>query len=463
MKQMNLFQISTPRQWGTLPASEYDENGLYNVYGANGLIGKTNKYNHELETILIASRGASCGSINLSEPFSYISNNAIAIDELNSDIISAKYLYYYLKNYNFSNLITGSAQPQITLQNLKRVNVSLPELDEQNRIVTILDKIEAVIINRNEILSQIDNLINSIFYDIFGSKILLLLDYERFPLDKFIVDIQSGTSYNGDETNLPLSVNELGVLKTSAVSKGFFDSSQYKVFDKSKAVKKNIFPQKGDLLINRANTIDLVAMTCIVDSDYSNLVLPDKIWKIIIDESKLKKSYLHFVLNSKNYRQNIKRVATGSTGSMLNISMDKFKKLVIPVADFRLQEIFDLKFNTIQEKKKKILYSKECLELLLKSLTQRIFSGQSQIDIDTELETLINNINFELPDKENNIDDIIKDMAYRQKLLDKLATQNFSDIHQYDKAKYIAFRLLKENTGKVTQEFDSKKGNLILN
>lgn len=378
--------------------------------------------------------------------------------------INFKYVFYFLKT-NIAILergFKGVVIRHLSKTYLENIEINIPPIDEQNRIVTLLDKVEAIILNKNESLRQIDNLVNSIFYDTFGSKFLSPSSYEGFPLDEFIIDIQSGTSYNGSETNLPLEINEFGVLKTSAVSKGFFDAFQYKVFDKSNAVKKNIFPQKGDLLINRANTIDLVAMSCIVDDDYSYLVLPDKIWKIILDESKLKKSYLHFILNSKNYRSNIRRVATGSTGSMLNISMDKFKKLVIPLADYGLQEIFDLKFSTIQEKKKKILHSKEHLELLLKSLTQRIFSGQSQIDIDTELEAIINTINLELPDEENNIDNIIKDMAYRQKLIDKLATHSFIDIHQYDKAKYIAFRLLKENKDKIAQEFDNTKKQVIL-
>ena len=207
------------------------------------------------------------------------------------------WIFYKIKNALIQIEKRGNKSTinNISVSRLKEIELlDVPILEEQNRIVTILDKVEAIILNKNEALLQIDNLINSIFYDTFGSKFLSPSSYEGLPLDEFIIDIQSGTSYNGSETNLPLDINEFGVLKTSAVSRGFFDSSQYKVFDKNKAVKKNIFPQKGDLLINRANTIDLVAMSCIVDNDYSNLVLPDKIWKIILDESKLKKSYLKF-------------------------------------------------------------------------------------------------------------------------------------------------------------------------
>ena len=378
------------------------------------------------------------------------------------NIINEDWLFYKIKSS--LNLIEQrgkkSTIKNISVSELKEIKlINLPSIEEQNRIVTILDKVEVLIKKRDKVLFQMDQLINSVFFDTFGDIFSPSNKLKKFPLKKIINNIQSGTSYNADETNLEIGENELGVLKANSVSKGIFDASQYKTFEKNKATKKNIFPQKGDLLINRANTIDLVATSCIVDKDYPNLVLSDKIWKITTEESIVKKSYLHFVLNSKNYKQNIRRVATGSTGSMLNISMDKFKQLIIPVPEYTLQVLFDTKYFLTQEKKQKLLQSKLFLETLLKSLTQRIFSGQSLADINTELETIINSINLDLPDSQNNIDNIVKDVAYRQKLLDKLATQDFSDISQYDKAKHIAFRLLKD---KINQEFDLNKKKIIL-
>ncbi len=98
-------------------------------------------------------------------------------------------------------------------------------------------------------------------------------------------------------------------------------------------VKKNVIrnsiisPQKGDLSFSRANTKELVGATCIVEADYPRLFLPDKIWKIDLNEQSLSKKYIHFLFRNKSFKGILTRNATGTSGSMLNISMNKLKDL----------------------------------------------------------------------------------------------------------------------------------------
>ena len=69
--RVRLTDICTPKQWRTIPTSELLSEG-YPVYGANGIIGYYSDYNHEKPTLMVTCRGATCGSINVSEPFSWI-------------------------------------------------------------------------------------------------------------------------------------------------------------------------------------------------------------------------------------------------------------------------------------------------------------------------------------------------------------------------------------------------------
>jgi type I restriction enzyme S subunit len=137
---VSLFEISRPKQWQTISKKELSESG-YPVYGANGKIGFFNNYNHEKSTILITCRGATCGTLNISEPYAWINGNAMALDELNEEIIEFFYAFYALKARGFKDTISGSAQPQITREGLENVTLSLPPLNEQRRIV---EKIEAL-------------------------------------------------------------------------------------------------------------------------------------------------------------------------------------------------------------------------------------------------------------------------------------------------------------------------------
>ena len=167
MDNVKLVEICNPKQWKTLSSQELIENGNFPVYGANGIIGYYNSYNHENETVLITCRGATCGNVHISKKKSYINGNAMALDDLNEKICNKKYLYYYLKNYNMNEVISGSAQPQITIQGLKRIIVKLYNLDKQKVIVNILDKIQEIIDVRRKQIEELDELIKSQFVEMF--------------------------------------------------------------------------------------------------------------------------------------------------------------------------------------------------------------------------------------------------------------------------------------------------------
>ena len=164
--RIKLIDICSPKQWKTIPTDELLDKG-YPVYGANGLIGYSNIYNHKDSVIAITCRGASCGSVNITPPFSYITGNAMCLDEVKHNI-DIEYLYYYLKSYNFKNIISGSAQPQITRQGLTKVYVRYYSTTKQKQIVTRLKCINTIIELRKIELNKLDDLIKARFIEMFG-------------------------------------------------------------------------------------------------------------------------------------------------------------------------------------------------------------------------------------------------------------------------------------------------------
>ena len=94
MEYKKLTEICNPKQWKTIPKGKLLTIG-YPVYGANGIIGYYNEFNHEKNYFDYMSRSVMC-SINLSSPKSYITGNAMCLDDLSS-IVNVEYLYYYLK------------------------------------------------------------------------------------------------------------------------------------------------------------------------------------------------------------------------------------------------------------------------------------------------------------------------------------------------------------------------------
>ena len=123
----------------TISKKDMVTDGQYPVFGANGVIGRYDKFNHEEPQLLITCRGATCGSVNVSKPFSWVTGNAMVVRPISKEI-DEKYLAYFFRGaVDLAGVITGAAQPQITRQSLAPVLLSYPPLDEQKRIVAVLD------------------------------------------------------------------------------------------------------------------------------------------------------------------------------------------------------------------------------------------------------------------------------------------------------------------------------------
>lgn len=138
---VTLQDIADIYQPKTIASTDLTEEG-YLVYGANGVIGKYHSYNHEKEQICITCRGNTCGTVNFTEPKSWITGNAMVINTDNfTQNINKRYLFHYLSFINFDSIISGSGQPQIVRQSLAKLKLILPATTVQNHIANCLDVI----------------------------------------------------------------------------------------------------------------------------------------------------------------------------------------------------------------------------------------------------------------------------------------------------------------------------------
>ena len=171
---MKLSQICTLKQWKTISKNQLVNEG-YPVYGANGIIGYSNEFNHETPTLMIGCRGT-CGEIHLSEGKAYINGNAMCLDNLSSEF-DINYVKYFLEHYDFSKIITGTAQPQITQQGLDKVQISKIPLEEQKLIASKITNIKELISIETNAIRNLDILIKSRFNEMFINS--------NYPIAKF--------------------------------------------------------------------------------------------------------------------------------------------------------------------------------------------------------------------------------------------------------------------------------------
>ena len=152
--EIALSKIADIYQPKTISQSECSENGTYNVFGANGIIGKFNQYNHDLPQICITCRGSTSGNVFMTESYSWITGNAMVINiDKNLEIVNKTFLYYYLSSMSFKNIISGSGQPQIVREPLMKIKIKLPSLEEQLRFEKIINSIASKLQKEKDILA----------------------------------------------------------------------------------------------------------------------------------------------------------------------------------------------------------------------------------------------------------------------------------------------------------------------
>lgn len=152
-KYFSMFELGELYQPITISNNQLQENG-YKVYGANGLIGFYDKYNHENSEIAITCRGSTCGNVILTEPKSWITGNAMVFKVKNC--YDKKFLFYMCKNRGFKDIVSGSGQPQITRQSLNKVILRMPAIkSEQELISKTLESVDKEISLQKEKLDKI--------------------------------------------------------------------------------------------------------------------------------------------------------------------------------------------------------------------------------------------------------------------------------------------------------------------
>lgn len=161
-KVVKIKYLAKIKSGDSISSNEIIQEGIYEVYGGNGLMGYCNKKNVNGFNIIIGRVGALCGNVRLISESKYITDNALILNCFDNALYP--YMYIMLKAANLNNLNTSNAQPLITGSKVLNVSLPIPPLSEQQSITDYLDRK----------CSEIDELIS-----IKQQKIEKLKDYKK--------------------------------------------------------------------------------------------------------------------------------------------------------------------------------------------------------------------------------------------------------------------------------------------
>ena len=154
---------------------------------------------------------------------------------------------------------------------------------------------------------------------------------ERWVKGEFrdcISEITSGKSVNSlDE---PATGSSIGVLKTSCVYNGSFDPKENKCVVEAEAHLVKCCARKGNIIVSRMNTASLVGASGLIEFDYPNLFLPDRLW-LVAPKSGIDVQWFASVVGSPRVRRRLSDAASGTSASMKNISQEIFLNMPLTI------------------------------------------------------------------------------------------------------------------------------------
>ena len=349
----------------TIASSLLKEDGKYPVFGANGMIGRYDSYNHEDPEVLLCCRGATCGAINVSLPFSWINGNAMVVKPINDSFLKS-FLRYILLTLDYSHIITGAAQPQITRTSLSPVTVPVPTIIAQQSIVDYLDstfaKIDAMKANAEKALNEAKALFQASLKEMLEPK----EGWEEKELKELTSEIGDGLhgtpkySENGNYYFVNGNNFENGLIEIKDNTKriGFEEYEKYKIDLNSSTVLLSINGTIGKTAFYYGEPIILGKSACYIN------VLPT-----------LLKEYLRYFLLSELFTNYVNRNARQAT--IVNLGLKEIRNMPLFVPPLSEQQSIVATLDSLKSKVDRLKanydkISQEC-DALKQAILRQVF------------------------------------------------------------------------------------------
>ncbi len=215
--------------------------------------------------------------------------------------------------------------PRLNVSDLQSMTVPLVSADEQRAIADYLDRettrIDTLIEEQQRLIEMLRERRGAVV-----EEAVAIVDTSGARLKHIIRSVRQG--WSPQCCSWPADgVETWAVLKAGAANGGYFRPMENKELPEEQTPRPEITVVRGDLIVSRANTRELVGSAAVVEGDFPRLMLCDKLYAFSLDESRADSRFVAAVLGSRRWRDLIELEATGASHSMLNISQSDIVNL----------------------------------------------------------------------------------------------------------------------------------------
>lgn len=368
-KELNLG-ILVNIQTGKLDANAALESGEYPFFTCSVKPLKIDFYSFDCECVLVAGNGDLNVKYYKGKFNAY--QRTYVLESLDKSKLNVKYLYYFVdKNIAYlRQQAIGGIIKYIKLENLTSLKIPCFSMEKQKKIVTILDKVNALIEFQKKRLEELDNLVQSVFYEMFGDPV----ENEKGWKKGYIKDTVASINYG---TSAPASIKgEYKYIRMNNITySGYMDFKDLKYIDLASKIVEKYLVKKGDLLFNRTNSKELVGKTAIY-SLAEPMVIAGYIIRVRVNElydSRYIWGYLNCT-HGKAYLRNLCRNIVG----MANINAKEFQSIPLLLPPLSLQTRFAAIVEKIEQQKALVKKALQESEDLFQRLMQDLFRPEQE-------------------------------------------------------------------------------------
>ena len=348
-----------------IPKNMYLKSGLYPIIdqGKEEIAGFSNQSTDIFNDVPVIIFGDHTRIFKyIDYPF-FLGADGVKILKNISNLFLDKFLYYSLKNFKIPN--TGYNRHFKWLKNFKIKYISLIE---QKKIVNIIEKIEAFILQKKEQLNYLKKLNKSLFTRMFGDIKTNDKNWKIIKLEKYI-NIIGGYAFK----NTDFKSNGIPLIRIGNINSGQFKSTNLVFIEENKKFEKfKVFP--NDILISLTGTVgkDDYGNACILGDSYSEYYLNQRNAKIELTD-KMNKNFFLEIMKIKEVKKKLTGISRGIRQA--NISNKDIYNLSLPLPPIELQNKFAERIEKIEKLKFEIEKSIEEAQKLYNSLISKYFDN----------------------------------------------------------------------------------------
>lgn len=264
-------------------------------------------------------------------------NNVMGVTPLLSE--SNKFVHYFMRMVDLREASRSTTVPSIRKGDIEGLHLHLPSLAEQKQIAAKLDELLAQVDTLKTRLDAIPAILKRFRQSVLAAAVsgrlteewrrnngISIDSWQNLKVGDIVRSIEAGKNLKCIET--PPLGDEHGIIKISAVTWGIYNEAESKTLPDRTLFIENRRINVGDFLISRANTIELLGSPVIVHEVSKNLMLSDKVLRLVMPEDD--KPWVSIFMRSTDGRKEIESRSTGNQMSMRNIGQKSLLDIGLP-------------------------------------------------------------------------------------------------------------------------------------